>query len=168
MTNRTSINRRGNVGADAETPQGRYQAPHQGGPSAGPCIAIVGSREFPDPERVREFVLNLPTNTIVGSGAARGVDRVAAATARARHLQVLEYPAQWDRYGRSAGYIRRVPRLPLLAGDLLGQAEPLAEPSVERTADPRVHWYLEAGEEALGTGELGRLPPIGRPDRDPV
>lgn len=69
-------------------------------------VAIVGSRDYADLERVRAYVKALPADTVVISGGARGVDRVAAETARLRGLQVVEYLADWNKYGKSAGYIR--------------------------------------------------------------
>jgi YspA, cpYpsA-related SLOG family len=73
----------------------------------GLCLAIVGSRDFPELHRVRRFVQRLPAGIILVSGGARGVDRCAAAVARARGLEIIEYLADWDRYGRRrAGFIR--------------------------------------------------------------
>lgn len=71
-----------------------------------PRIAIVGSREYPDWNQVREYVESLPYLATVISGGARGVDRMAAETARRRGMNVVEYPADWERYGKSAGYRR--------------------------------------------------------------
>ena len=72
----------------------------------GDFLAIVGSRDFPDLDRVRRFIGDLPPNTTIVSGGARGVDRLAAAAARRRGLPVIEYLAQWDRFGRRAGFLR--------------------------------------------------------------
>lgn len=69
-------------------------------------LAIVGSRDYPNLDRVRRFVESLPSNTIVVSGGARGVDRCAATAARARGLRVIEFLAEWRRLGRSAGFVR--------------------------------------------------------------
>lgn len=69
-------------------------------------IAIVGSRDYPNLNRVREFVKALPVGTVVVSGGARGVDYVAATTARIRGLEVIEYLAEWEQYGQRAGYLR--------------------------------------------------------------
>lgn len=69
-------------------------------------IAIVGSRDFPDMGLVREYVASLPKGTVVISGAARGVDRVAAEAARRRGLEVVEYPADWENHPKVAGFLR--------------------------------------------------------------
>jgi hypothetical protein len=74
---------------------------------AGPCLAVVGSRDFADLGRVRRFIRSLPSGVVVLSGGAPGVDRCANETARARGMGWLEYFADWDRDGLYfAGRIR--------------------------------------------------------------
>lgn len=71
------------------------------------CVyAIVGSREFGNLAAVRDFVAGLPKDAEVISGGARGVDRVAFDCAFAYGLRALEIPAEWDRHGKAAGFIR--------------------------------------------------------------
>jgi predicted Rossmann fold nucleotide-binding protein DprA/Smf involved in DNA uptake len=75
-------------------------------------VAIIGSREkyLADPaavrKRVSDYVADLPRDTIVVSGAARGVDSYAAAAARDFKLVLVEYEAEWDVHGKAAGAIR--------------------------------------------------------------
>jgi predicted Rossmann fold nucleotide-binding protein DprA/Smf involved in DNA uptake len=69
-------------------------------------IAIVGSREYPDWKQVIDYVQSLPLDTIVVSGGARGVDRIAEQVARKRGMTVQIFHAEWDKYGKSAGMIR--------------------------------------------------------------
>lgn len=69
-------------------------------------VAVVGSRDWPDPQPIRDFIASLPEGTTVVSGGARGVDSIAAFNARARGLKVLEIKADWDRGGRGAGFAR--------------------------------------------------------------
>ena len=48
-----------------------------------------------------------PTEEIViVSGCAKGADTLGERYASERGYQVLRYPAQWDKYGKSAGYRR--------------------------------------------------------------
>jgi hypothetical protein len=77
----------------------------------GTCIAIVGSRNFADLDRVRRFVRELPGDVTVLSGGARGVDRCAVVTARARGLRTLEFLANWERDGRYHAGRRRNERV---------------------------------------------------------
>ena len=69
-------------------------------------IAIVGSRDYPDMDAVREYVRRLPADTILISGGARGVDTIAETEGRRCGLQVVSIPAQWTQYGKQAGMIR--------------------------------------------------------------
>lgn len=69
-------------------------------------IAIVGSRGFHDPQAVADMVATFPPDTTVVSGGARGVDTWAAQTARACGLAIEVYPADWDAYGKRAGFVR--------------------------------------------------------------
>lgn len=68
-------------------------------------VAIVGSREFPAPQMVRGFCLGLDPGTIVVSGAARGVDKVAANCARSFGLEVIEIPFK-EGLGKAGGPAR--------------------------------------------------------------
>ena len=69
-------------------------------------VAIVGSRDYPDMDAVKRYVAELPEGTVVISGGAHGVDRIAETAARRRGLEVVSFPADWDAHGRSAGMIR--------------------------------------------------------------
>ena len=74
-------------------------------------VIIAGGRDFND-----LIVLNRAFLTFVGtydpqdvtiiSGMARGADRLGIDIARAYGLKVIEMPANWDLYGKSAGYRR--------------------------------------------------------------
>jgi len=72
-------------------------------------IAIVGSREYLRWDIVHAFVSAIwrkhPGATVL-SGGARGVDRHAVQAAMRHHMAFEVYPAQWDRYGKRAGYLR--------------------------------------------------------------
>lgn len=69
-------------------------------------VAIVGSRAFPELERVREYVRALPKGTIVVSGGARGVDLAAELEAKRCGLNVCIYYPRWDLHGKGAGFAR--------------------------------------------------------------
>jgi hypothetical protein len=71
-------------------------------------IAIVGSRDFKQPHKVRQLLDSLPDETIVISGGARGVDSWAVERARERGLAVEVFEPDWKTWGRSAGYKRNV------------------------------------------------------------
>lgn len=71
-------------------------------------VLVCGSRTWTDDIAIRLRLTNLPRGTTVLHGNARGADTIAATVAASLGLQVLSYPAQWDRHGRSAGYRRNV------------------------------------------------------------
>ena len=68
-------------------------------------IAIVGSRDYPCPDDIRDFVNCLPTGTEIVSGGARGVDRWAEEAARDIGLPIKIFPADWSK-GKGAGFAR--------------------------------------------------------------
>jgi len=63
-------------------------------------VAIVGSRDYDGPGRVRAYVSRLDPGTVVVSGGARGVDRQAARLARRAGLEVVE----WRVFDRQDGW----------------------------------------------------------------
>lgn len=69
-------------------------------------IAIVGSRHFPDLDLVRAHVQSLPSNAVIVSGGASGVDTVAVEEAKLLGLGTIVYKADWKAFGRRAGAIR--------------------------------------------------------------
>lgn len=69
-------------------------------------LAIVGSRNYRDLQRVEDFVNRLAPETVVVSGGASGVDRRAERAARARGLTVDIFEADWNGAGRRAGIER--------------------------------------------------------------
>jgi hypothetical protein len=69
-------------------------------------VLIFGSRNYPRMDLVDAFVDILPSDTIVVSGCAPGVDTRAERRAKKRGLKFEGYPAEWGKYGRQAGFLR--------------------------------------------------------------
>lgn len=69
-------------------------------------VAIVGSRDYPRLEHVASYVNRLPMNAVIVSGGAKGVDTAAEMAAKARRMKTVIYPADWDKHGKAAGFIR--------------------------------------------------------------
>jgi NAD(P)-dependent dehydrogenase (short-subunit alcohol dehydrogenase family) len=65
-------------------------------------IGIVGSRHFPDLERVARYVRDLPAGDSVVTGSASGVDAAVARAARERGLPVRVLGASFEE-ARDAG-----------------------------------------------------------------
>jgi hypothetical protein len=70
-------------------------------------VIVAGSRHIQDPHQVASALAASGfTVSEVVSGACRGVDQLAEAWAHARAIPVRRFPADWQRYGRSAGPLR--------------------------------------------------------------
>lgn len=69
-------------------------------------VAVVGSRNFPNRYMVERFVYLLPDDVVIVSGGARGVDRWAELTAKHHRRQYRIHRAQWQKYGKAAGFVR--------------------------------------------------------------
>lgn len=84
-------------------------------------ILVCGGRDFVDKEKIFG-VLNelankhskfynpfdnwLPEDIMIISGAAKGADSLAVDWAVVNFATFKEYPADWDRFGKRAGYLR--------------------------------------------------------------
>jgi hypothetical protein len=68
-------------------------------------LLIAGSRYWDDPVPIRQ-ALERARPTVLIHGAARGADSIAARLAYAMGIEVLAFPADWDRHGRGAGPLR--------------------------------------------------------------
>lgn len=74
-------------------------------------VIIAGSRKFDDYETLRDKCDHILSRKmadpdceiIVVSGGATGADTLGERYAAERGLQVERHPADWERYGRSAG-----------------------------------------------------------------
>ena len=77
-------------------------------------LVIAGSRTFSDYPLLAqhadaicfECVEDIPESITIISGGARGADALGEQYARLCNLPCERYPAEWDKYGKSAGYIR--------------------------------------------------------------
>jgi predicted Rossmann fold nucleotide-binding protein DprA/Smf involved in DNA uptake len=70
-------------------------------------VIIAGSRYFNNYELLKKqcdlILQNRQPNVIVISGKARGADSLGERYAKERGYQIIEFPADWNRYGRRAG-----------------------------------------------------------------
>ncbi len=78
-------------------------------------VIIAGSRTFNDYpflESKLDFLFSKAIERgeeiIIISGKAKGADSLGERYALDRGFSVEEYPAEWERYGKSAGYRRNV------------------------------------------------------------
>lgn len=72
-------------------------------------IAIVGSRTFDDYNKlVNELTPLKEQITEVISGGAKGADTLAEKWAKDNNIKSTVYHADWDRWGKSAGFRRNI------------------------------------------------------------
>jgi len=72
-------------------------------------LAIVGSRTFNDYELLKDEVDKLLKKyniTEIVTGGAKGADTLAEQYARENNLKITIFPAEWNKYGKKAGFIR--------------------------------------------------------------
>ena len=70
-------------------------------------LAIIGSRNFTNYKLLQEILEQYkPKITLVVSGAAKGADSLGEKWALENNIQSLIFPADWNQYGKRAGFIR--------------------------------------------------------------
>lgn len=72
---------------------------------------MCGSRDWHRDDIIQERLARLPRGTTVMHGGARGADRMTHIIAQRLGLDVIEYPANWQGHGRSAGVQRNLAML---------------------------------------------------------
>ena len=77
-------------------------------------IIIAGGRDFMDYNLLKEKTNKIlqekrvSHKIVIISGCARGADTLGLRYASENTFDVEEYPADWDKYGKKAGYMRNV------------------------------------------------------------
>lgn len=76
-------------------------------------VIIAGTRDFDNYELLKQKMDKILAGKvrnneeiIIISGTARGADKLGERYAREKGYKVERYPANWDKYGKRAGYIR--------------------------------------------------------------
>ena len=69
-------------------------------------VLICGDRHWCDNDTIKKYLESLPKDTVIIEGEAPGADIMAREEAQKLGLKVLWFPAEWAKYGRSAGPIR--------------------------------------------------------------
>lgn len=72
-------------------------------------VIIAGSRTFDDYDLLHErcdYFFSNKKPTAILCGEARGADRLGKRYGIEHGIEVLYFPADWDRNGKSAGYLR--------------------------------------------------------------
>jgi len=68
---------------------------------------IAGGRDITNYDYIEKAIAEIDWEpTVVVSGTARGADLLGEEWAKKNNIPIERYPAEWDFYGKSAGYIR--------------------------------------------------------------
>ena len=69
---------------------------------------IAGGRDFNNRAIMNKILSKYisPSSDIIISGCAQGADTLGAEWAATHGVALQTFPAQWDQYGKAAGYIR--------------------------------------------------------------
>lgn len=74
-------------------------------------VIIAGSRDFNDYNALCDFcdnALQNQSNVEIVSGTADGADKLGERYASEKQYSLKQFPADWDKHGKSAGYKRNV------------------------------------------------------------
>lgn len=74
-------------------------------------ILVCGGRDWANRRVIKKRLLELPCNTIIIEGGCKGADLMAREIALEIGLEVVEFPAAWKKYGKSAGIKRNIKML---------------------------------------------------------
>jgi hypothetical protein len=74
-------------------------------------LIVAGGRDFADYELLKSkldytLINRVEEGVTIVSGAARGADKLGERYAKERGYTIDSHPADWDKFGKSAGYIR--------------------------------------------------------------
>ncbi len=75
------------------------------------CLIVAGTRTFDDydllKEKIDRALLNHQNDEIIiVQGEAKGADTLAKRYAKEKGYECVSFPAQWDKHGKAAGFIR--------------------------------------------------------------
>ena len=124
-------------------------------------VLVCGGRDFND-EKALRYAMNSVTagaeNVVIIHGGARGADSLAGLIADKAGVPVEVFPADWDRHGKRAGFVRNTQMLVEGKPDLV-----LAAPGGKGTA-MMVEIARKAGVRVveLGAPSCAQSTQIGR------
>lgn len=72
-------------------------------------VLVCGGRDFNDEKTVFDYLDNIHRRTPIAnviSGAARGADLLGEKWATSKGVSIQRFPANWDKLGKKAGFLR--------------------------------------------------------------
>lgn len=125
-------------------------------------VLVSGSREWKDDQTVKQLLVAAmdhfesdPKDIVLVHGAARGLDSIAASVGKELGFSIEDHPADWKKYGRSAGHIRNQEMVDLGADIFL--AFPLGESRGTRSCMERAKKSSEVLKTYFFDAEEHRL-----------
>lgn len=112
-------------------------------------LLICGGRKYTDAQKMYAFLDKIKEGMQIDAiieGNAKGADRLAGFWARKNKIDNLKFPADWDKHGKAAGFLRNQQMLDEGKPDLV-----IAFPGGNGTAD-MVRRAREAGVEVVEVG----------------
>ena len=82
-------------------------------------VIVCGDRNWTDYSKVYDRIKQLPPDTIIISGCARGADTMGEWAADDLDLKIIRVPAKWSEYGKAAGPLRNDQMIALKPGLVL-------------------------------------------------
>ncbi len=74
-------------------------------------VIICGDRNWKNEKIIFQRLFDLPSDTIIIEGGCEGADLISRKIALDLGLEVVEFPAAWKKYGKSAGPKRNIKML---------------------------------------------------------
>lgn len=115
-------------------------------------IIYTGDRHWSDPHTVYSVLTGLqeqfPGHTVV-HGAAKGADRHVNTIAKRLGLPIEPHPADWNAYGRRAGYVRNAEMAKLGAGLVVGFKADIDTTLLTGGTEMMIRLALKAGIPAV-------------------
>ena len=82
-------------------------------------VVVTGSRDWTDVGVIRAALAELPSQSIIIHGGARGADTLAGSVALSLDFRVIRVAARWGVYGKAAGSIRNQEMIDMKPGLVL-------------------------------------------------
>lgn len=82
-------------------------------------VLVCGDRNWDDYDTIRRELKKLPKGSVIIHGGCRGADKIAGEVAMELGFKVIAFPAEWDKYGKSAETIRNAKMLEEIRPDVV-------------------------------------------------
>lgn len=125
-------------------------------------VLVCGSRDWADEDVIADRLADLPANTQILHGAARGVDQIAANIADLYGLEVFAFPADWAVHGRRAGIMRNLVMLDEHP-DLVLAFQRDGSRGTQHTIDEARRRRIPVEVRTTDDAQLGLPPSVGEP-----